>query len=282
MANETQPQTLWQSLFTLSGATAVVMGGGGVLGGALARGLALAGAQVAVVGRRVEPAQAVVEAIHAAGGAAAAYACDALDYAALARTADAIAGDLGPVGVLVNAAGGNSAQATTTPDQPFFDLDTEAMRGVFDGNLLTTIVPCQVFGKGMAGRGRGAIVNIASMSGIRPLTRIPAYSAAKAAVVNFTQWLAVHMAQEYSAGIRVNALAPGFFLTEQNRYLLTDRATGAPTPRAQTILAHTPMGRLGEPSDLVGALLWLASPASAFVTGIVVPVDGGFAAFGGV
>ncbi len=282
MADETQPQPTWQSLFTLSGETAVVMGGGGVLGGALARALGQAGARVAIVGRRAEPALAVAEAIRAVGGVAAGYACDALDRMALARTADEIGATLGPVGVLVNAAGGNTPQATTTDERTFFDLDMEAVRGVFDGNLLTTILPCQVFGRGMAERGRGSIVNIASMSGIRPLTRIPAYSAAKAAVVNFTQWLAVHMAQEYSVGVRVNALAPGFFLTEQNRYLLTDRASGAPTARAQSILAHTPMGRLGQPDDLVGALLWLASPASAFVTGVVVPVDGGFAAFGGV
>ncbi len=282
MADETQPQPTWQSLFTLSGETAVVMGGGGVLGGALARALGQAGARVAIVGRRAEPALAVAEAIRAVGGVAAGYACDALDRMALARTADEIGATLGPVGVLVNAAGGNTPQATTTDERTFFDLDMEAVRGVFDGNLLTTILPCQVFGRGMAERGRGSIVNIASMSGIRPLTRIPAYSAAKAGVVNFTQWLAVHMAQEYSAGVRVNALAPGFFLTEQNRYLLTDRASGAPTTRAQSILAHTPMGRLGQPDDLVGALLWLASPASAFVTGVVVPVDGGFAAFGGV
>ncbi|HUY78586.1 MAG TPA: SDR family NAD(P)-dependent oxidoreductase [Ktedonobacterales bacterium] len=282
MADETQSQPTSQSLFSVSGETAVVIGGGGVLGGALARALGQAGGRVAVVGRRAEPAQAVAEAIRAAGGVAQGYVGDALDRAALARTADEIAATLGPVGVLVNAAGGNTPQATTTEERAFFDLDIEALRGVFDGNLLTTIVPCQVFGRGMAERGRGAIVNIASMSGVRPLTRIPAYSAAKAAVVNFTQWLAVHMAQEYSPEIRVNALAPGFFLTEQNRYLLTNRATGAPTPRAQTILAHTPMARLGQPDDLVGALLWLASPAAAFVTGIVVPVDGGFAAFGGV
>lgn len=283
MADETQLKLpAWQSLFSLDGETAAVVGGGGVLGGALARALGQAGARVAVVGRRAEPAQAVAEAIRAAGGMAQGYASDALDRVALTRTADEIAASLGPVGVLINAAGGNTPLATTSDERAFFNLDVEALRGVLDGNLLTTIVPCQVFGRAMAERGRGAIVNIASMSGIRPLTRIPAYSAAKAAVVNFTQWLAVHMAQEYSAGIRVNALAPGFFLTEQNRYLLTDPATGAPTPRAQTILAHTPMARLGQPDDLVGALLWLASPASAFVTGVVAPVDGGFAAFGGV
>ncbi len=277
----TQPYSAPLS-FAIRGETAVVIGGGGVLGGALARALGQAGAQVAVVGRRAEPAQVVADEIIAAGGVARGYACDALDRAALARTADEIAATLGPVSILVNAAGGNTPQATTAPDQSFFDLESAALRGVFDSNLLTTILPCQVFGRAMAEQGRGAIVNIASMSGIRPLSRIPAYSAAKAAVVNFTQWLAVHLAQEYSPGLRVNALAPGFFLTEQNRYLLTDRVTGAPTARAQTILAHTPMNRLGQPDDLVGALLWLVSPAAAFVTGIVVPVDGGFAASAGV
>ncbi len=141
---------------------------------------------------------------------------------------------------------------------------------------------CQVFGRALAGRGAGTIVNVASMAALRPLTRVPAYSAAKAALVNFTQWLAVSLAQEYGPGLRVNALAPGFFLTEQNRFLLTDRATGAPTPRTAAILAHTPLGRLGQPEDLVGTLLWLLSPASAFVTGTVIPVDGGFSAFSGV
>lgn len=283
MSDETsdQPAARLPS-FAIRGDTAVVIGGGGALGGALARALGQAGAQVAVVGRRAEPTQTVADEILAAGGVARGYACDALDRAALARTADEIAAALGPVRILVNAAGGNTPQATTTPEQPFFDLESAALRGVFDGNLLTTILPCQVFGRPMAEEGRGAIVNIASMSGVRPLTRIPAYSAAKAAVVNFTQWLAVHLAQEYSPALRVNAIAPGFFLTEQNRYLLTDRATGAPSARAQTILAHTPMARLGQPDDLVGALLWLVSPAAAFVTGIVVPVDGGFAANAGV
>jgi NAD(P)-dependent dehydrogenase (short-subunit alcohol dehydrogenase family) len=186
------------------------------------------------------------------------------------------------VDILINGAGGNHPSATTKPDLPFFDLPLDALRHVGDLNLLGTILPCQVFGRGMAERGEGIILNISSMSALRPLTRIPAYSAAKAAVSNFTQWLAVHMAQNYSPKIRVNAIAPGFFLTEQNRFLLTDKDTGELTPRGQSILSHTPMNRFGDPEDLLGATMWLISPASAFVTGVVLPVDGGFSAFSGV
>jgi NAD(P)-dependent dehydrogenase (short-subunit alcohol dehydrogenase family) len=205
-----------------------------------------------------------------------------LNRASLEQSREQITGTLGPVDILINAAGGNSPSATTSAEQRFFDLDAEAVSGVFGLNFTGTFQSCQVFGRDMTDRGQGCIVNITSMSGLRPLTRVPAYSAAKAAIVNFTQWLAVHMAQEYSPAIRVNAIAPGFFLTEQNRYLMIDAHSGAPTARGQTIVDHTPMGRLGEPDDLVGTLLWLVSPASSFVTGIVVPVDGGFSAYSGV
>ena len=269
-------------LFSLEGQTAVVTGGSGQLGKALALALALAGAKVVVMGRRLEPCQQVAEAIRAADGQALAVACDVLDRAALERAAEEIASAFGPVDILVNGAGGNQSQATTTAERTFFDLELQTVEQVMAGNFSDTFQCCQVFGRAMAERGQGCIVNIASMSGIRPLTRVPAYSAAKAALANFTQWLAVYMAQEYSPRIRVNALAPGFFLTEQNRYLLLEAETGEPTPRTQSILAHTPMGRLGTPDDLPGTLLWLVSPAAAFVTGIVVPVDGGFSAFGGV
>jgi len=195
---------------------------------------------------------------------------------------EAIRKEFGPVGLLINAAGGNSPKATTSESLSFFDLPEEALRFVFDLNIVGTILPSQVFGRGMAELGEGVIVNVSSMNAYRPLTRIPAYSAAKAGVSNFTQWLAVHMAQEYSARIRVNAIAPGFFLTDQNRFLLTAEGTGALTPRGRTIIDHTPMGRFGDPEDLLGSVLWLLSPASAFVTGVVVPIDGGFSAFGGV
>jgi NAD(P)-dependent dehydrogenase (short-subunit alcohol dehydrogenase family) len=269
-------------IFSVQGRVALVVGGSGVLGGELARGLARAGARVAVAGRRIEACQRVAEEIRAAGGQARGVACDALERASLERAADEIAASLGPVDILINATGGNQPQATTGPERSFFDLEIQAIDAVMAGNYSGVVQTCQVFGRQMAERGEGCIINIASMSGLRPLTRVVAYSGAKAAVANFTQWLAVHMAQEYSPRIRVNAIAPGFFLTEQNRFLLTDAGSGAWTARGQAIIAHTPMGRLGAPADLVGTALWLASPASAFVTGVVVPVDGGFAAYSGV
>jgi NAD(P)-dependent dehydrogenase (short-subunit alcohol dehydrogenase family) len=186
------------------------------------------------------------------------------------------------VDILINGAGGNKKEATTSPDLSFFDLPADAVQWVFNLNFIGTLLPCQVFGKVMAEREEGIILNVSSMNAFRPLTRIPAYSAAKAAVSNFTQWLAVHISQEYSPNIRVNAIAPGFFLTEQNRFLLTDEETGELTPRGRTIIDHTPMGRFGHPDDLIGTVLWLLSPGAAFVHGVVVPVDGGFSAFGGV
>jgi NAD(P)-dependent dehydrogenase (short-subunit alcohol dehydrogenase family) len=190
--------------------------------------------------------------------------------------------EFGAIDALINGAGGNHPKATTNPQYPFFDIPPDTLRFVFELNLLGTILPSQVFGKVMAEKKEGTILNISSMNAFRPLTRIAAYSAAKAGVSNFTQWLAVHMAQEYSPKIRVNAIAPGFFLTEQNRFLLTEKETGVLTPRGKTIISHTPLGRFGEPADLLGAVLWLLSPASAFVTGVVIPVDGGFSAFSGV
>ena len=191
-------------------------------------------------------------------------------------------GELGSVDILVNGAGGNDPRATTTPEARFFDVPLEAWQAVTHLNLLGTILPSQVFARPMTDRKAGVILNVSSVNASRPLTRIAAYSASKAGISNFTQWLAVHLAQEYSPAIRVNALMPGFFLTEQNRFLLTDRVTGALTARGQKILDHTPMARFGSPEDLLGALLWLVSPASRFVTGVVVPVDGGFTAYAGV
>jgi NAD(P)-dependent dehydrogenase (short-subunit alcohol dehydrogenase family) len=188
----------------------------------------------------------------------------------------------GRIDILINGAGGNQPGATTSPMQSFFDLPEEAMQDVFNLNLMGTLLPCQVFGKRMATQKSGVILNVSSMNASRPLTRIPAYSAAKAAVSNFTQWLAVHMAQEYSPLIRVNAIAPSFLLTEQNHYLLIDRASSELSARGKAIIAHTPMARFATPGDLLGTILWLVSPAAAFVTGIVVPVDGGFSAFSGV
>ena len=269
-------------LFSLRGRTAFVMGGSGALGRAMAHGLSRAGARVAIAGRRVAACEQVAAAILADGGEALGVACDVLDRPSLEAARHTAEAAFGPVEILVNAAGGNAPGATTTAEQPFFALDQASVAAVLGSNFEGTFLSCQVFGRVMAEHGQGCIVNIASMSALRPLTRIVAYSAAKAAVVNFTQWLAAHLAQEYSPRLRVNALAPGFFLTEQNRYLLTDPQSGEWTARGQAILAHTPMGRLGEPDDLIGALIWLVSPAAAFVTGAVIPVDGGFAAYSGV
>src|SRR6266516_3788982 len=271
-----------QSLFNIQGQTVVITGGSGELGKPMAHALTQLGAQVAIVSLHAASSGKVAAAIQAEGGRAIGIACDVLDKSALEQALAQVTAAFGPVDILINAAGGNKPQATTSADRTFFDLDSHAAESVFALNFTGTFLGCQVFGRGMAERGQGCIVNLASMNALRPLTRFPAYSAAKAAVANFTQWLAVHMAQEYSPHIRVNALAPGFFLTEQNRFLLTDASSGAMTPRGQAILDHTPMKRLGQPEDLVGALLWLVSPASAFVTGIVVPIDGGFSSFSGV
>jgi NAD(P)-dependent dehydrogenase (short-subunit alcohol dehydrogenase family) len=270
-----------QALFDVRGLTAVITGGSGYFGRAMASALAQAGVKVAILGRHAETAQTVAQTIQAAGGQALGITCDVLSRASLEQSREQVTSAFAQVDILINAAGGNSPAATTSTEQSFFDLDAEAANHVFGLNFTGTFQSCQIFGRGMAERGQGCIVNITSMSGLRPLTRVPAYSAAKAAVVNFTQWLAVHMAQEYNPAIRVNALAPGFFLTEQNHYLLID-AEGKMTPRGQAISSHTPAGRLGKPEDLLGTLFWLASPASAFVTGVVIPVDGGFSSFSGV
>ncbi len=274
--------TNFQTLFDIQDLTAVITGGSGQLGRAMAQCLAEQGVKVAILSLHAETSEKVAEMIRAEGGQAIGVACNVLDRAALERTRELVTSIYGPIDILINAAGGNHPHATASKEVPFFDLDVQAVSDVFSTNFTGTFQSCQVFGRGMAERGQGYIVNITSMSALRPLTRIPAYSAAKAAVANFTQWLAVYMAQEYSPHIRVNAIAPGFFLTEQNRYLLTDKESGTLTSRGQSILSHTPMNRLGTPEDLLGTLLWLISPASAFVTGTVIPVDGGFSVFSGV
>jgi NAD(P)-dependent dehydrogenase (short-subunit alcohol dehydrogenase family) len=271
-----------QSLFNVQGLTALITGGSGQLGGVMARGLAKAGVHVVVLSLHAETSEKVAENIRTEGGQAIGVACDVLDRTALERTRELVTSTFGPVDILINAAGGNHPQATTSVEHTFFDLDPRGVQHVFGTNFTGTLQSCQIFGREMAQRGQGCIINITSISALRPLTRIPAYSAAKAAVVSFTQWLAVYMAQEYSPHIRVNGIAPGFFLTEQNRFLLTDKQSGALTQRGQSILSHTPMNRLGTAEDLLGTLLWLVSPASAFVTGIVVPVDGGFSSYTGV
>ena len=269
--------------YDFTGRTIVITGATGILGSEMACALVGCGANVAALDRNLEPAQALLDRIGREGAArVAVVAGNVLDRDSLHHAREAIVERFGRVDGLINAAGGNKPEATTGRDQTFFDLPSDALRWVFDLNLLGTILPSQVFGRLMAEQKEGVILNVSSMNAFRPLTRIAAYSAAKAAVNNFTQWLAVHLAQEYSPRIRVNAIAPGFFLTKQNEFLLVDKATGGMTPRGQTILAHTPMGRFGAPADLLGAVLWLLSPASSFVSGAVVPIDGGFAAFSGV
>jgi NAD(P)-dependent dehydrogenase (short-subunit alcohol dehydrogenase family) len=261
-------------LFDLTKEVAVVLGGTGVLGGAMAEALAGAGARVAVVGRNEERGRERVRHIESAGGRALFHAADALDRASLARARDAIAGQWGTPSVLVNGAGGNRPDATIPPGGDFCKLPLEAWQGVFDLNLVGgTLLPCQVFGDGMVAAGRGSIINIASLAAILPLSRVVSYSAAKAAVVNLTQFLAREWA---TRGVRVNAISPGFFPAEQNRALLL-KPDGSYTERGGQIIGHTPMGRFGEAHELAGAVVWLASPrASSFVTGQNIVVDGGF------
>lgn len=277
----------------LSGKVALVTGGGGVLCSTMSRALAACGAKVAVADMRQDAAETVAAQIRAEGGTAIGVVCNVLERANLEAANDVVKKQLGPVDILVNGAGGNHPKGTTSNEYlrpedlagaasdivTFYDLTPDGIQFVFNLNFLGTLLPTQVFTRDMAQKGRGVVINISSMNSFRPLTKIPAYSAAKAAVSNFTQWLAVHFSK---VGIRVNAIAPGFFITDQNRALLT-KPDGSLTPRGQTILAHTPMGRFGIPEDLVGTLLWLVSDdASGFVTGTVIPVDGGFAAFSGV
>jgi NAD(P)-dependent dehydrogenase (short-subunit alcohol dehydrogenase family) len=268
-------------MYDFTGRSVVITGGTGILGREMAKALVGCGANVALLARNKEKADSLVSAMSGPGRAIVVLG-DVLQRDTLQRATQAVIAEFGRIDALINGAGGNTPQATTRPDLSFFDLPEDGLRHVFDLNFLGTFLPSQVFAKSMADRGEGVILNISSMSAIRPLTRVMAYSAAKAAVSSLTQWMSVHMAREYSPRIRVNAVAPGFFLTEQNRFLLTEKETGQLTARGKSIIEHTPMGKFGQPEDLLGTVLWLLSPASAFVTGIVVPVDGGFSAFGGV
>lgn len=271
----------------LKGKTAVVTGGGGVLTGGFAKALAACGAKVAVLDIDLEAAGSVVKEIERSGGTALAVCADCLDKKSLISAAAEIESKFGKADILVNGAGGNSAKGTCSVEKAavsargegdFFALDKEGLEFVLDINILSAFLSSQVFAEGMRNRG-GCIINVSSMNAYRPLTKIPAYSAAKAGVSNFTQWLAVHLAP---CNIRVNAIAPGFFSTKQNKNLLFS-PDGAPTERTAKILAHTPMDRLGVPEDLTGALLFLCSErASGFITGIILPVDGGFSAYSGV
>lgn len=271
----------------LHGQRAVVTGGSGILGRRLALALAEDGATVYVGGSREDSAlKAIAEVLEGHPQAEdlrhrlLPLVLNVLDSASLKVAAERTE-DEGGTDILVNAAGGNRPEASVGPTQEFFDLDLQAVDEVIRLNLTGTLASTQAFSQGMARRGQGSIVNIASMSGLRPLTRVVGYSASKAALINVTQWLAVEFAQKYGPGLRVNAISPGFFLTEQNRYLLLGEQ-GEPTERARLILSHTPQGRFGVPDDLVSALRWLVSPHSSFITGTNIPVDGGFSAFGGV
>jgi NAD(P)-dependent dehydrogenase (short-subunit alcohol dehydrogenase family) len=268
-------------MYDFSGRAIVITGGTGVLCSTMASALVGCGANVAILARTPAKGDDLLSQMTGPGRAMIVEG-DVLKQDTIERAASRVIAEFGQIDGLINGAGGNNPQATTRPDLTFFDLPEEALRYVFDVNLLGTILPCQVFGRRMADQGEGVILNISSMSAIRPLTRVIGYSAAKAGVSNFTQWLAVYLSQLYSPRIRVNALAPGFFVSEQNRKMLIDENTGELTQRGHSIITHTPMGRFGQPEDLLGAALWLLSPAAAFVTGIVVPVDGGFSAFGGV
>ena len=263
------------------GKVAVITGGGGVLCSAVAEALAKEGASIAILDIREDAAETVASKIRAEGGKALAVKADVTDRTSVEEACKTILREFGTVDLLVNGAGGNDPRASTSPKLSFFDIPQEALERVVHLNLLGTIIPCQVFGKVMAEKGEGVILNFSSMNAIRPLTRIPAYSAAKAAVSNFTQWLAVHMSQNYSKKIRVNAVAPGFFVTKQTRFLLVQE-NGTPTPRGQAVIEHTPMSRFGEPKDLLGIVLFLLSDEAAFIHGVIIPVDGGFSAYSGV
>jgi len=268
-------------LFGLEGKVAIVTGGTGVLGGAMALGLAKAGVKVAVLGRRKEKGEAVARQITDLGGTALVLAADVMDRDQLATARDQVCGQWGRIDILVNAAGGTTPAATVPPDKTFFDMNMEPMREIIDLNLIGTLLPSQIFGAVMAEQREGSIVNISSMSVPRAMTRSVAYSAGKAAAENFTRWLAVELSLKFGEKLRVNALAPGFFLGEQNRRLLTEE-DGTLTARGAKIIDHTPARRFGEPEELVGPLIWLCSPAAKFINGTVIMVDGGVNAFSGI
>lgn len=269
------------SLYSLEGQVAVVTGGTGVLGRAMAMALAMAGARVGILGRRAAAAEEVASAIEAQGGEALAIPADVLDRDSLSIALDKLLKRWGAAHTLVNAAGGNLPAAIVPDDADVFAMSDSAFQEVLGLNLTGTLLPCLVFGEAIAKSGGGSIVNVSSMASARALTRTAGYGAAKAAVDNLTRWLAVELGKRHGDSIRVNAIAPGFFVGDQNRALLLE-ADGTPTERGRRIIAHTPAGRFGEASELAGALVWLCGPGARFVNGIVLPVDGGFSAFSGV
>ena len=264
------------------GKTAVVTAGGGAICGEIASALAIEGANVAIWDINADAARAKADAIEAASGPAAAFVCDATDKESVGRALDGTIAAFGGVDLLVNGAGGGDKNTTTTPELEFFDIAPDAVRKAMDLNHVATIVPSQAVGRVLADKKAGAIVNITSIAGGLPLSRALGYSNGKAAADSFTRWLAVHMATTYAPEIRVNAIAPGFMITEQNRFLLEDAATGGLTERGESVLRNVPMRRFGKPEEIVGAALWLLSDKATFVTGAIVTVDGGFSAFCGV
>jgi NAD(P)-dependent dehydrogenase (short-subunit alcohol dehydrogenase family) len=269
------------TLFSLKDKSVIVTGGTGVLGHTMVKALANAGAAVAVVGRRKEAGDALVSDVNGTGGKALSVQADVLDRAQLTAARELVVKKFGKIDILINAAGGNMAGAVVQPESNFFNMDMGDFEKVVDLNLHGSVLPTQVFAEDMAKRKNGVIINIASMAALRTITRVAGYSAAKSAITNFTSWLAVEMAHKYGEGFRVNAISPGFFLTEQNRSLLTN-PDGSFTARGQKVITQTPFGRFGRPDELVGTLLWLCSDASLFVTGVNIPVDGGFSVYSGV
>lgn len=269
-------------IFSVKNKVAVVTGGSGILCSALAKALAARGARVAVLGRSLEKIEAVVAQIRANGGEALGISADILDKNQLENVRQNVFDRWGKIDILINGAGGNISGAVVRPDQNFFEhLDFQSFEQVLALNLHGTVLPTQIFGAAMSAQKSGSIINISSMAAAQAVTRVVGYSAAKAAVDNFTKWLAVEVAQKFGAGIRVNAIAPGFFVTEQNRALLTN-ADGSFTERGAAVIRKTPAARFGEAEDLVGACVWLCSDASRFVTGVILPIDGGFSAWSGV
>lgn len=268
--------------FNLRGKVAVITGAAGILCSTIATGLAKKGVKVVLLDIAGDKAGEIADRITADGGEAFALKVDVLDKKSIESAAAEILKKFGTVDILINGAGGNKEEATTAKDRSFFDMPEDAIKWVFNLNIVGTILPCQVFGKIFAEKGKGSIINISSMAAFVPLTRTMAYSAAKAGVSNFTNWLAVHMNQEYSKEIRVNAIAPGFLLTDQNYYLLIDKQTGEFTERGKKIINKTPMSRYGKPEELLGAIIFLCSDEASFVNGIILPIDGGFSAYSGV
>lgn len=267
--------------FDISGQVAVITGAGGIICGVMAREMAKKGAKVALLDLFVESAQKIADEINAAGGDAIAVKANVLDRASLEEARDAVVAKYGHIDILINGAGGNKKQATVSPELDFFHLDVDAFKWVFDLNVTGAVLTTMVFGELLAKQGTGNVINIASMATYHPLTNTVAYCGAKAAVANFTEWMATHFNQNYSKNIRVNAIAPGFLLTTQNKFLM-QKEDGTPTDRGQRVLNKTPMGRYGDPEEMAGPVIWLCSEAASFVNGAVIPVDGGFSAFWGI